>query len=75
MTNERNLLPDQNRWWKIVNNRDDKFGKISSSGAFETMSLHTLLTNSHGKGVTVNVVGSFSAKASMEDRHSVTRQT
>jgi hypothetical protein len=75
VTNERNLLLNQNRWWKIVNN---KFGKISSSGAFETISLHTLLTNSHGKGVTVDFVGSFSAKASTEDRQnitSVTRQT
>ena len=38
VTTEKNLLPDRNRWWKIMNNLDEKFGKVSPSGAFETMS-------------------------------------
>ncbi|KAN0078913.1 hypothetical protein V8E54_005426 [Elaphomyces granulatus] len=72
IVNEKALQPDTARWWKTVNGLDGKFGRVSTSGVFEPISLEALVGELGGKGVIVNVVGGFFAKASTENKQSLT---
>lgn len=68
MTAENSLLPDNNRWWKIVNNVTDKAGVIDrNTRKFHSRSLSSIF-ESTGKGVVVNVVLRFLAKTSTDDK-------
>ncbi|KAN0075752.1 hypothetical protein V8E54_007022 [Elaphomyces granulatus] len=78
IVNEKALQPDTVRWWKTVNGLEGKFGKVSTAGVFEPISLEALVGEMGGRGVIVNVVGRFYAKASTDNRQnigSVTPQT
>jgi hypothetical protein len=75
VVNEPSLAPETNRWWKIINGVDRKIGAIDKdSSRFSPKSLSTIL-ESTGKGLTVNIVARFMAKASTEDRQSLRPST
>lgn len=68
VTNEPSLMPDSNRWWKIANNITDKVGVLSKEdGLFRAKSLSTIFEGTN-KGVTVNLIARFLAKASTDER-------
>ncbi|KAN0068894.1 hypothetical protein V8E54_013063 [Elaphomyces granulatus] len=75
IVNEKALQPDATRWWKTVNGLDGKFGKVSTSGLFEPVSLEALVGDLGGRGVIVNVVGRFYAKASTDNKQSISSVT
>jgi hypothetical protein len=63
MAYEASLISDKNRWWKIANNVSGKVGALRANGVFSARSLDTIFGAS-GKGVTVNIICKFYAKAS-----------
>lgn len=65
---EKSLLPDPSKWWKIANSVDQVFGSLNNTtNKFYAKSLATIF-ESTGKGVTANIVAKFNVKASTDDR-------
>jgi len=68
VVNEKSLVPDEQRWWRIANNVEGKFGAINrETSLFHAKPLQTIFETT-GRGVTVNVVVQFMAKANTEDK-------
>jgi hypothetical protein len=65
---ERSLVPDPQRWWKIANNVEGCFGSLDGrTGKFFAKSLATIFAST-GKGVTANIVVKFNVKASTDEK-------
>jgi len=61
---EAALVPDRNRWWKIANKVEGKFGYLNkTTGGFKPVSLETIFDSTHA-GITVNAVITINFKAS-----------
>jgi len=72
VANEKNLVADPNRWWKIANKVSDRFGIANPvKKTFERVALPTLFTSTN-KGIICNVELRFLNKASTENEQSLT---
>jgi hypothetical protein len=74
IVNEKSLVPDGKRWWKIANNLTDVVGIIGADGKFHAKSLASIFETS-ASGVTVNIVARFYCKASTTDKKNISAST
>lgn len=72
---EVSLVPDNNRWWKILNNVTGKVGIVDpATKKFMPKSLDTIFTQSNA-GMTLSMVLSFNCKASTGESSNITAST
>lgn len=66
VVNEKSLLPDRNRWWKVANKVEDAFGVVNAeTKKFQKKSLEVIFDATNA-GITASVVLSFLFKASTD---------